>query len=93
MMTILTRKEVCYEKVFGTSISVASLGGAICADSHHRDFQFHGGKGAGFVERIFDKVVPDPSVQLVAQGTAQLLEFQPDALVALGGGSAIDCAK
>lgn len=43
--------------------------------------------------RIFDKVVPDPSVQLVAQGTAQLLEFQPDALVALGGGSAIDCAK
>ena len=42
---------------------------------------------------IFDRVVPDPSVALVAEGTAQLLEFQPDGVVALGGGSAIDCAK
>lgn len=45
------------------------------------------------MHQIFDKVAPDPSVELVAQGTAQLLEFQPDALLALGGGSAIDCAK
>lgn len=42
---------------------------------------------------IFDKILPDPSVALVAQGTAQLQSFQPDALVALGGGSAMDCAK
>ena len=42
---------------------------------------------------IFDKVAPDPSVELVAQGTAELKRFAPDALVALGGGSAIDCAK
>ena len=43
--------------------------------------------------QIFDQVVPDPSVSLVAEGTARLLEFDPDALVALGGGSAMDCAK
>lgn len=42
---------------------------------------------------IFDQVVPDPTVDLAAQGTALLTRFQPDLLVALGGGSAIDCAK
>ena len=42
---------------------------------------------------IFDKIMPDPSVELVAEGTALVQKFQPDALVALGGGSAMDCAK
>ena len=42
---------------------------------------------------IFHKVTPDPSVELAAEGTAMLREFSPDAVVALGGGSAIDCAK
>lgn len=42
---------------------------------------------------IFDQVQPDPSVELVAAGTAWLREFDPDVLVALGGGSAMDCAK
>ena len=43
--------------------------------------------------RIFDKVRPDPTVGLAAEGTAVLKEFRPDLLVALGGGSAMDCAK
>lgn len=43
--------------------------------------------------QIFDQIVPDPSVELVAQGTALVQAFQPDTLVALGGGSAMDCAK
>ena len=42
---------------------------------------------------IFDKVIPDPTVELAAEGTAKLKEFKPDLLVALGGGSAMDCAK
>ncbi len=42
---------------------------------------------------IFDKVQPDPSVELAAEGTARLKEFAPDLLVALGGGSAMDLAK
>ena len=41
----------------------------------------------------FDKVVPDPGVELAAEGTARLKAFGPDLLVALGGGSALDCAK
>ncbi len=42
---------------------------------------------------IFDQVKPDPTVELAAQGTARLKEFGADLLVALGGGSAMDCAK
>lgn len=42
---------------------------------------------------IFDKVQPDPTVELAAEGTARLRAFQPDLLVALGGGSAMDVAK
>ena len=43
--------------------------------------------------RIFDQVAPDPTVMLVAEGTAVVREFMPDVIVALGGGSAMDCAK
>jgi alcohol dehydrogenase class IV len=43
--------------------------------------------------QIFDQVAPDPSVMLVAEGTAAVREFGPDVIVALGGGSAMDCAK
>ena len=41
----------------------------------------------------FDRVQPDPTVALAAEGTARLRTFGPDLLVALGGGSAMDCAK
>ncbi len=43
--------------------------------------------------RVFSKVAPDPTVELAAEGTAELKDFQPDTVVALGGGSAMDCAK
>ena len=42
---------------------------------------------------LFDRVTPDPSVELAAEGTSLVRQFQPDTVVALGGGSAIDCAK
>ena len=48
--------------------------------------------GAG-QKQIFDKIQPDPSVELVAEGTALVQNFQPDTLVILGGGSAMDCGK
>ncbi len=51
-------------------------------------------KLAGAAEtEIFDRVVPDPSVELAAEGTARVRAFKPDVMVALGGGSAMDCAK
>ncbi len=42
---------------------------------------------------IFHKVIPDPTVELAAEGTALVKALQPDAIIALGGGSAMDCAK
>lgn len=42
---------------------------------------------------IFDGVQPDPTVTLAAEGTARVKAFGPDVIVALGGGSAMDCAK
>jgi len=42
---------------------------------------------------IFDGVAPDPTVSLAAEGTARVKAFAPDGIVALGGGSAMDCAK
>ena len=50
------------------------------------------GKQAQHYE-IFHDITPDPSVTLVAEGTARVQQFQPDAIIALGGGSAMDCAK
>lgn len=42
---------------------------------------------------VFDRVEPDPSLELVAQGVETLRQAQPEALVAFGGGSPMDCAK
>ena len=43
--------------------------------------------------KIFDEVEPDPTVTLAARGAALVKSFCPDGVVALGGGSAMDCAK
>ena len=42
---------------------------------------------------IFHKVAPDPTVTLAAEGTGVLKALNPDLVVALGGGSAMDLAK
>lgn len=42
---------------------------------------------------IFDAVQPDPSALLAAQGAALLKQHGPEVLIALGGGSSLDCAK
>lgn len=42
---------------------------------------------------VFDQVQPNPDVHAVAAGLAAFIDFNPDALVALGGGSPIDTAK
>ncbi len=38
-------------------------------------------------------VESDPSVETVMKGAAQMSEFQPDWIIAIGGGSPIDAAK
>lgn len=42
---------------------------------------------------FFEKVKPDPTVELAAEGTALMRQVKPELLIALGGGSAMDTAK
>ncbi|MCL6638114.1 MAG: bifunctional acetaldehyde-CoA/alcohol dehydrogenase [Firmicutes bacterium] len=42
---------------------------------------------------VFSEVEPDPSLDLVMRGREEMRRFQPDTIIALGGGSAIDAAK
>jgi len=50
-------------------------------------------KQAGMESIVIDGVEPNPSVETVWRGAKAMLEFQPDWIVAIGGGSAIDAAK
>ena len=42
---------------------------------------------------IFDNVEPDPSFETINNGVDMMRKFEPDCIIALGGGSAIDAAK
>ncbi len=42
---------------------------------------------------LFTDVVPDPPISKISLGVGAMSQYHPDALVAVGGGSAIDSAK
>ncbi|WP_025683354.1 bifunctional acetaldehyde-CoA/alcohol dehydrogenase [Paenibacillus maysiensis] len=42
---------------------------------------------------VFSEVEPDPSTDTVERGTEMMRRFQPDCIIALGGGSPMDAAK
>lgn len=46
-----------------------------------------------FQYEIFDQVEPDPSVDTIKEGANRMRAFEPDVIIALGGGSAMDAAK
>ena len=48
---------------------------------------------AGMEVTIFEGIESDPSVETVMKGAAVMQEFEPDWIVAIGGGSPIDAAK
>ena len=50
-------------------------------------------KEAGLEVKLFEGVEPDPSVDTVMKGAEIMREFEPDWIVAIGGGSPIDAAK
>jgi acetaldehyde dehydrogenase/alcohol dehydrogenase len=43
--------------------------------------------------KIYSDVEPDPDVETIMRGVEAINAFQPDVIIALGGGSAIDAAK
>ena len=50
-------------------------------------------KEAGMEVELFENVEPDPSVETVMRGAEAMRKFEPDWIVAVGGGSSIDTAK
>lgn len=47
----------------------------------------------GIMHKTFFHVAPDPSLACAKAGAKEMTEFQPDTIIALGGGSAMDAAK
>lgn len=43
--------------------------------------------------KVFSEVEPDPSFDTIKKGVEQMNNFEPDTIIALGGGSPIDAAK
>lgn len=80
-----------------------------CLKGHKRAFVVTGGssmqkfgflaklenilKDAGLEVKTFAGVEPDPSVETVMKGAAEMRAFNPDVIVSIGGGSPIDAAK
>ena len=50
-------------------------------------------KEAGMEVELIEGIEPDPSVETVMRGAEKMMAFQPDWIVAIGGGSPIDAAK
>lgn len=50
-------------------------------------------KQSGKAYEIFHDVVPDAPVDKIIVGVKKMLEYRPDVIVAVGGGSAIDSSK
>ncbi len=47
----------------------------------------------GIDTKVFFDVEPDPSLATARKGAAEMLNYQPDIIIALGGGSVMDAAK
>ena len=47
----------------------------------------------GIAHDTFFDVAPDPTLACALEGVAQMRNFEPDTIIALGGGSAMDAAK
>ncbi len=50
-------------------------------------------KQGGIEYDIFKDVVPDPPIEKISDGVRKLIQYKPEAIVAVGGGSAIDSSK
>ena len=79
-------KDIPYRKVLVVTDPFAEKSGMI-------DYVTEPLTEGGAEYELFTDVVPDPPVAKVSLGVKKMQEYQPQAIVALGGGSAIDCAK
>lgn len=47
----------------------------------------------GIEHKVFIDVEPDPTLAVARKGAAEMMSFEPDTIIALGGGSPMDAAK
>lgn len=47
----------------------------------------------GITSKVFYEVEPDPTIATAKKGAAEMHSFNPDVIIAIGGGSAMDAAK
>lgn len=49
--------------------------------------------GINVHHQVFYHVTPDPTLACINAGLKEILEFKPDVIIAMGGGSPMDAAK
>ena len=79
-------EEIPYKKVLIITDPFVVSSGMIKLITHPLE-------NARIAYEIFKDVVPDPPVEKIASGVKAMLEYKPDCIVAVGGGSAIDSSK
>ena len=79
-------EEIPYKKVLIITDPFVVSSGMIKLITHPLE-------NARIAYEIFKDVVPDPPVEKIATGVKAMLEYKPDCIVAVGGGSAIDSSK
>lgn len=79
-------REINFKKVFIVTDPFMVTSGTINKVTEHLD-------KSNIQYAIFSDIVPDPPLEIVSKGIKAMDEFKPDALISLGGGSAIDAAK
>lgn len=47
----------------------------------------------GINYKVFFDVAPDPTLETAKKGAKEMVDFNPDTIIAIGGGSAMDAAK
>ncbi len=86
----VTREEL---KNRGGMLAIVVVGGGTMKRMGFLDRAVQYLKDGGMEVELFEGVEPDPSVETVMRGAEVMRKFQPDWIVAMGGGSPIDAAK
>lgn len=79
-------REIECKRIFIVTDPFMVTSGFISKITEHLD-------SANINYEIFSEIVPDPPIEVVAKGVKAMDKYSPDALITIGGGSAIDAAK
>ncbi len=80
-------------KTFAGKRAMVCVGGGAMKRNGFLDKAVDYLKQAGMEVQLFEGIEPDPSVETVMRGAEAMLRFEPDWIIAMGGGSPIDAAK